>query len=203
MFCLKVPTSEAWARVALSNLDDVLVDHAHCEMKAAANALSLATSHEVTPTTSLALADLAVEETEHFRRVVALLAERGKKVGVPDVDDYAMLLRKRVRGLGSRAGITTIVDRLLIAALIEARSCERFKRLIAALESTEQHALAALYRELFEAEARHYRLFVDLALAQANAAEDLVRERLSEVADCEAEVIRDLERNAVKATVHG
>ena len=130
MLCLKVPTDAAWAEAAMRDLDAVLVDHAHCEMKAASNALSLAARHPGDAELARALTDLAREEIDHFQRVLAMLVERQVTLGPPPVDAYAAELRKAAGELPrERANGSTLVDRLLVGALIEARSCERFKLL--------------------------------------------------------------------------
>src|SRR5262245_26962752 len=133
MLCLTRPTSERWVEVALGNLDAVLVDHAHCEMKAASNALSLAVRASQTPGVVAELVSLAEEELSHFRRVLAELEARGVPLGPPPPDGYAAELRRIVRAHreASRSPVAqqteALVDRLLVAALIEARSCERFR----------------------------------------------------------------------------
>lgn len=125
MLCLKVPTDAAWAEEAMRDVDAVLVDHAHCEMKAASNALSLVTRHPGDAELVTALADVAREEIEHFQRVLAVLVARGVTLGPPPVDAYAAELRRAAKELPHRPGETALlVDRLLVGALIEARSCE-------------------------------------------------------------------------------
>src|ERR1700733_6810880 len=133
MLGLKTETDAAWAEDAMRDLDRVLVDHAHCEMKAASNALSLAARHPGSPAVVRALTLLAREEIDHFQRVLTLLEERGLSLGPPPVDEYAAALRREAAAetRGPRLGV--LVDRLLVGALIEARSCERFKLLAAAL----------------------------------------------------------------------
>jgi len=191
MLGLKRPTDPSWARIALSNLDAVLVDHAHCEMKAASHAMSLATRHPHDLKMVLALIDLAREELDHFAQVVKELARRGIELGPPPIDDYAAELRKRVRS-------GELADRLIIAALIEARSCERFKLLLEAMKP--DHPMYAFYTELFEAEARHYRTFVDLAIA-AHGDEAEIRARLDRALEIEAEIIAGI--GPPSPVVHG
>src|SRR6478672_5810412 len=94
MLCLKVPTDPAWAKLASADLDDVLVDHAHCEMKAASNALALAARHPSRTSLVRALTSLAREELDHFQAVLALLEKRGLPLGEPRVDTYAADLRR-------------------------------------------------------------------------------------------------------------
>jgi tRNA-(ms[2]io[6]A)-hydroxylase len=199
MLCLTRPTSARWVEVALGNLDAVLVDHAHCEMKAASNALSLAVRASQTPSVVAELVSLAEEELSHFRRVFGELESRGVPLGPPPPDGYAAELRKTVRAHrdASRAPgaqqTEALVDRLLVAALIEARSCERFRLLSDALRERGPADLGRLYEELLAAEARHFRTFVDLARKVAAPDEAWVEARLREVARLEGELASRLE----------
>jgi tRNA-(ms[2]io[6]A)-hydroxylase len=196
MLCLKVPTDPRWAREARRDLAAVLIDHAHCEMKAASNALSLAARHPRDLALVKALTDLAREEIDHFQRVLEVLAQRGLELGAPPVDEYAAELRKAAATTPRDQSLPVLVDRLLVGALIEARSCERFKLLIDVIEEPE---LRAFYKELFAAEARHYRTFLDLAIEVGGDAAK-VEARLDALADREAEIVQRL---PVNATVHG
>ncbi len=199
MFCLTTPTDEAWAREAARDLDAVLVDHAHCEMKAATNALSLVVRHPGDLELVRALTDLAREELDHFRRVVDFLAARGLSLGAPPVDAYAADLRRAIGALPATT-LPGIVDRLLASALIEARSCERFKLLLAVLPPSCPADLRAFYEELFACEARHYRMYVDLA---ARAAGEDVTARLALLAEREGAIVQALADKDARATVHG
>jgi tRNA-(ms[2]io[6]A)-hydroxylase len=181
---LEVATDPGWAKVALANLDAVLVDHAHCEMKAASNAMALAARNPRSTAFVLRLVELAREELDHFARVVALLEERGIALGAPPVDAYAAELRKRSATLDE----DPLLVRLIVAALIEARSCERFKLLVEIMGA--EHPMHALYTELFEAEARHYRTFLDLSKTIADPAR--VERVLAAAARVEADVVRGL-----------
>ncbi len=199
MLCLTRPTSSRWVDVALANLDRVLVDHAHCEMKAASNALSLAVRAAETPDVVAELVLLAEEELGHFRRVFAELERRAIPLGPPPPDDYAAELRKAVRAHraakeGKRSPfVDALVDRLLVAALIEARSCERFRLLADAMKGRGPADLGAFYEELLAAEARHYRTFVDLARRVAGPQANAVEARLLEVAHLEGEIAARLD----------
>jgi tRNA-(ms[2]io[6]A)-hydroxylase len=198
MLCLQCSTSERWVEVALANLDAVLVDHAHCEMKAASNALSLAVRAADTPGVVAALVSLAEEELSHFRRVLGELEARGILLGPPPPDDYAAELRRTVRAhrdasRAQNASTDALVDRLLVAALIEARSCERFRLLTEALRKRGPADLCRLYEELLAAEARHFRTFVDLAEKVAQPDARWVEVRLGEVARLEGELVSRLE----------
>jgi tRNA-(ms[2]io[6]A)-hydroxylase len=197
MLGLAQPTDEAWVSHALADVDALLIDHAHCEMKAASNAMSLAVRHADRPSLVNAMMLLAEEELRHFREVHDKLVARGKVLGPPPVDAYAALLRKAV---GRNA---TLVDRLLVGALIEARSCERFSLLA---EHCPDPELARFWKELLAAEAGHYRTFVDLAVSEGerdglDAA--TVRERLRELARREGVIVAELAKGAERGSIHG
>ncbi|NUP11313.1 MAG: tRNA-(ms[2]io[6]A)-hydroxylase [Polyangiaceae bacterium] len=202
MLGLQVETNPKWVAAASSHVARVLVDHAHCEMKAATNALSLSARCMLHPKVARALVDLAEEELRHFRRVLDELDRRGIALEPPEEDWYAAELRRRVAG--ERRGKQTLdldavlVDRLLVGALIEARSCERFRLLADALGEVEPE-LAAFYRELFADEARHHRTFFDLAVDVAGDA-SMARDRLARIASIEADVVRALD---ARPTMHG
>jgi tRNA-(ms[2]io[6]A)-hydroxylase len=199
VLCLKVASDPSWALGAKNDLDAILVDHAHCEMKAASNALSLAARHPESFRLVIALTDLAREEIEHFQRVARFLERRGLRLGPPPVDAYAAELRRAASALPRHPGLPPLVDRLLVAALIEARSCERFKLLLAVVGG-DMHAF---YTELFAAEARHFQAFVDLATEAAGARAAEVPARLALVAEREAAIVRRLARAETRATIHG
>lgn len=210
MFCLRAPTDSAWAQNAVRDLDSVLVDHAHCEMKAATNALSLVVRHSADLDLVRALTNIAREELDHFQRVVDFLGKRGLALGPPPVDDYAAELRRAMNALPQIDEWPLVVDRLLVGALIEARSCERFKLLGSALPATCPADLKAFYEELFACEARHYREYVDLAIVAGKASgvtAEMVEARLELLAEAEARIVRSLatKRDPEKArsSVHG
>lgn len=200
MLGLASPTDDAWVEAALADIPRLLSDHAHCEMKAATNALSLAVRYCDRPALVQALAAIAEEETSHFRRVHAMLVERGLPLGTPPVDPYAAELR---RSAEVGRGPSALVDCLLVAALIEARSCERFRLLADRCTDPEPRAL---WRELLASEAGHYRTFLDFAIAEGErdgATADEVRERLSLLAVREAKIVARLAHTDDRATVHG
>jgi len=224
MFCLKVTTDTQWAIRALQDLDGLLVDHAHCEMKAASNALSLAMRYGHDAVIVRALTDLAREEIDHFQRVLDLLSARGAALTSPSVDAYAADLREATRRLPRDEVAAPLVDRLLVAALIEARSCERFKLLAETVaadrnDSADGHGAAdrggahrddeaagALWRLLFASEAGHYRTFVDLAVRASGGRRAAVLRRLDRLAEIEGVIVRTLNRNpdpTARATLHG
>jgi tRNA-(ms[2]io[6]A)-hydroxylase len=208
MLSLKTETDVAWAEEAIRDLDRVLVDHAHCEMKAASNALSLATRHPASPAVVRALTLLAREEIDHFQRVLTFLEERGLSLGSPPVDEYAAALRREAAAEKRGPQLGALVDRLLVGALIEARSCERFKLLAGALDRAGERAMSAFYTELLAAEARHHRELVDLAVLAAEssgATRNDVLARLEMLAEREAVIVNDLALRpaAGRATIHG
>ena len=149
-----------------------------------------------------ALTELAQEELEHFRRVVDFLEARGLRLGPPPVDDYAAELRRAMNALPA-SELPLVVDRLLVGALIEARSCERFKLLLQVLPSSCPADLRAFYEELFACEARHYRAYVDLALRCAGPLADQVEARLARLAEAEAAIVRSLAARDARGSVHG
>jgi tRNA-(ms[2]io[6]A)-hydroxylase len=199
MLGLDAPTDERWIESALADLDALLIDHAHCEMKAASNAMSLAVRHGDRPELVTALVSLAEEELAHFRRVHEMIVARGLSLGTPPVDPYAAKLRKALKRTPE---IPVLVDRLLVGALIEARSCERFS----ILASRAPEDLRAFYAELFVAEAGHYRTFLDLAIAEGardGVDAQTIRGRLKSLAAAEGVIVRGLEGEASRSSVHG
>lgn len=201
MLGLQVATDPAWAAQALLDLDEVLIDHAHCEMKAAANALSLVARHPDDLGLVRALTDIAREEIEHFQQVIEFLARRGLKLGHPPVDTYAADLRKAAASHPAGHLLPPLVDRLLVCALIEARSCERFKLLAGAgISDPEMHAF---YMDLFAAEAKHYRTFVDLAIVAAAGDTAMVEARLTVLSALEGAIVQQLAGRERRGSIHG
>jgi tRNA-(ms[2]io[6]A)-hydroxylase len=180
MLHLTYRTPAEWAQAALADLDAQLVDHAFCEDKAAAAALSILKQF---PRFEKPMKALAKEEEGHARQCRALLKERGVTTGKRHRDRYVSELR--THGLGAGSGEP--LDRLLVCALIEARSCERF-RLLA--DACRGETLGRFYEDLFAAEARHHVLFVDLASDLAGEPKAL--RRLSELAAVEAKIVQEL-----------
>lgn len=194
MLHLLAPTDPSWVEAVESDLDRLLADHAHCELKAAQSALSLLGRFAgELPEAVPDLVALAREETAHFHEVQQRLRGRGKALPPPDVDGYVQALRQAARS--DHHDFDALLDRLLVSALIEARSCERFKLLS---ESLSDDSLREFYRALMVAEARHHRLFYDLAAARFG--EGLTRSRLATLAAREAEVAHRL---PLGPTVHG
>jgi tRNA-(ms[2]io[6]A)-hydroxylase len=161
-------------------LPGLLSDHAHCELKAAVSALAIVGRFGASyPALIEPLSALAQEETAHFRAVQARLFERGAPFSLPEKDGYVNELWNLTKP--ERARFPLLLDRLLVNALIEARSCERFKLLSELLES---EALRAFYRELMESGARHYRLFC--GLSEELFGVKLARQRLSQLSTRES-----------------
>lgn len=183
MLRLASRTETAWSAHALAHLDEILLDHAHCERKAAGAALTLLFQYPDRAGLQAPLAALAREELGHFEAVLALLVQRGLAFRRQRASPYAGRLRSAV---GAREP-ARLVDTLLCAALIEARSCERLGLLAEAIADS---ALAGFYRSLHAAEARHHALYVELA-CQA-APRGAVATRLAELAAHEARVLAEL-----------
>ena len=158
MLGLKLATDPRWINIAEKSIEEVLVDHAYCEQKAATNCISLIINFPDKKEIVDQLCPIVTEEWAHFRMVIQELNKRGFVLGKKRKDDYVKLLSKVIITGGDREN--QLVERLLLAALIEARSCERFKLLS---ENLEDEGLRDFYRQLMISEAGHYRLFIDLA----------------------------------------
>lgn len=192
MLHLLSPTDPSWVEQVSDDLSGLLSDHAHCELKAAQSALSLIGRHGCeAPELIKPLSALAQEETAHFRAVSDQMKDRGIDMAKPQQDAYVRELRKAAR-VDPTGPI--LLDRLLVAAMIEARSCERFKLLADALSPP---ALAEFYRGLMASEARHFTIFSGLAESLFGP---LARERLRKLAKAEGEIAASL---PLGPTVHG
>lgn len=180
MLRLASQTGPEWLPRAQNHLDEVLLDHAHCEKKAAGAAIKLLFSYPHHRFLQEPLAELAREELEHFQQILALLDARGVRYQTIKPSPYGMALHRLVR----RDEPDRLLDLLLISALIEARSCERFQILA---ERVEDETLAGLYRSLLACEARHHGIYFDLAtrLVDRGRAEA----RLAALAEHEAEIV--------------
>ena len=194
MFRLKLPTDPRWANIAESNLPNILSDHAWCEHKAASNALMLITMLPEHPEIVKQLHEIALEELEHFKQVHQIIIDRGFKLDRPCKDDYVNELMKFITKGGVRNHY--IADRMLFAAMIEARSCERFKVLS---NKIKDDFLAQFYRELMISEANHYKAFLDFA-KQIAPKEFNVKERWEQWLAYEAQIIQNY---GTKSEIHG
>ena len=183
MLALAAPTHPSWAPRVLAELDELLLDHAHCEKKAAGMAVTLIFRYPQHAFLLEPLSRLAREELAHFEEVLRLLARRGQGFRPLRASPYAGRLRRCLR----RWEPERLLDLLLCSALIEARSCERFGLLAETVQDAE---LAAFYRGLLAAEARHHQSYVDLAGSVAPARE--VRARLAELAEREAAILAEV-----------
>lgn len=193
MLGLKLPTDPRWVDIAEANLPEILTDHAYCEQKAASTAISLIIKYPECSDLVSAMTDLAREEMEHFQRVHDLILKRGWVLGRERKDDYVNELFKFVRTGYSHHIV--MVDRLLFSAMVEARSCERFRILSEGIQDQE---LAAFYKELMISEAGHYTLFIGFARKYANGVD--VDKRWKEFLVYEADLIS---RYGKKETMHG
>lgn len=182
MLALAAPTDPSWFDRASAHLDVILLDHAHCEKKAASTAINLIFRYQDRPALMAPLSALAREELAHFEEVLAVLARRGIAFRRLDPSPYAAELMSVVRDREP----ARLLDTLLSCALIEARSCERMQILADRLADPE---LARLYRGLLVSEARHHATYLDLARGVGLFAEDEIRARLAEIAAHEAAVI--------------
>jgi tRNA-(ms[2]io[6]A)-hydroxylase len=183
--CLKAHTSPKWLPLALGNFDAVLNDHAHCEKKAAANALSMLQAYPTVPGLPAQMARLAREESAHLARVLAAMEERGLTLSRDPGDPYAQGLLALARTPSAERRL----DRFLIAGIIEARSCERLALLAHGL-AEEKSPLARLYQELAQSEDGHQELFY--RLAEKTAGEEEATQRLDVLLDAEVKLIHRL-----------
>lgn len=158
MLGLKLPTDPRWANIAETNLEEILTDHAWCEQKAASNAITLIVNNSEKEELVHELTAIAIEEMQHFQMVINLIKQKGYTLGRERKDDYVNRLMKFAKKDGSRN--EAFIDRLLFAAMIEARSCERFRVLSQNIQDKE---LAAFYHELMVSEANHYTVFLGFA----------------------------------------
>ena len=158
MLGLKLPTDPRWVDIAQKNIEEILTDHAYCEQKAASTAISMIIGFPEYPELVTAMTELVQEEMSHFKMVHDLILERGLTLGRERKDPYVIQLRSFFPKGGSRTD--HLVHKLLCAALIEARSCERFRLLS---EELEDPKLRRFYRKLMISEANHYTLFLKFA----------------------------------------
>ena len=193
MLGLKLPTDPRWVNIVEKNIEDILTDHAYCEQKATSTAISLIVSFPEYTELVQEMVALVKEEISHFKMVHDRIIENGWTLGRDRKDDYVLKLITFFPKGGSRT--TQLVHRLLYAALIEARSCERFRFLSEELQDKE---LAEFYRKLMVSEANHYTMFLGFARQYGDRKE--VDEKWNELLDYEAEIMKNL---SVKETIHG
>lgn len=183
---LNLPTDPRWANVAGKSIAEILIDHAYCEQKAASSGISLIVQYPEKAELVEMLTDLVAEEWSHFERVLEMMKKRGIKLDRKRKDDYVVAITEIVRRGGSRD--EQLVERLLLNALIEARSCERFKILHQNIQDEE---LSKFYFELMVSEAGHYHSFLDMA--KRFMPEEKVMKRWAEFLEAEAEILKTLE----------
>ncbi len=193
MLGLKLPTDPRWAKIAEKNIEEILIDHAWCEQKAASTAISLIVTFPEFPDLVKEMIALVKEEMGHFKMVHDKLLARGLSLGWDRKDDYVIKIREFFPKGGSR--IDQMVHRLLIAALVEARSCERFRILSEELTDPE---LKDFYRQLMISEAGHYTLFLNFARQYGERS--IVDKKWQDLLNFEAEVMKDLGN---KESIHG
>jgi len=193
MLGLKLPTDPRWVNIVEKNIEEILTDHAFCEQKATSTAISLIVSFPEYTELVQEMIELVKEEMSHFKMVHDIILERGYSLGRDRKDDYVVQLLKFFPKGGSRT--TQLVHRLLYAALIEARSCERFRLLS---EELEDKKLASFYKKLMISEANHYTMFLGYARQYGNRKE--VDEKWQDLLEYEAQIMKNLGN---KETVHG
>lgn len=183
---LELPTDPRWVDVVNKNIEDILVDHAYCEQKAASSCISLIVQYPEKEKLVAMLTPVVAEEWGHFERVIEELKKRGYKLGKQRKDEYVEALNKLIKKGGSRE--QQLVEKLLMNALIEARSAERFKIL---WKNIPDQQLAVFYYELMVSEAGHYKNF--LQLAREYMPTEYVDKRWRQLLAEEAEVMKKME----------
>lgn len=194
-FRLQLPTDPRWVNIVETNIEEILTDHAWCEQKAATNAITLVTVNNEYPDLVADMLALAKEELEHFEMVHQIIQQRGLKLGRERKDEYVGELAQYMKQSSNGTRESGLVERLLFSAMIEARSCERFKVLS---ENIKDPELAKFYRELMESEANHYTTFIGYARKYGKNID--VEKRWREWLDFEASVIA---KYGKRETVHG
>lgn len=193
MLGLQFETATSWVEIAKDNLQQILTDHAFAEQKAASNAVSIIINYSEETALVKAMSDIAIEEMEHFKMVHEFMIARGMVLGREQRNDYA----KNLQGFFPKTHDRTdaLIQRLLVAALIEARSCERFKVFS---ENIEDPELAKFYRDLMISEANHYTVF--LGFARQYQDRSIVDEKWKNLLAFEAKMMRT---RGTAAKVHG
>ncbi len=193
MLGLKLPTDPRWVNIVEKNIGEILTDHAFCEQKAASTAISLIVTYPEYSDLVTAMTALAREEMGHFRMVHDRILQKGLVLGRDRRDEYVVRLMTFFPKGGSR--LDNLIHRLLYAALIEARSCERFRLLS---ENLEDRDLAEFYRSLMASEANHYTMFLNFARQYGDR--KTVDQKWQDLLHFEAEIMKDLGKSE---TMHG
>ena len=193
MLGLKLPTDPRWVDIVEKNIEEILTDHAYCEQKAATNAITVIVNFPEYPDVVEAMAELVKEEIEHFQMVHQELLKRGFKLGRERKDEYIHDLLAFLKRGGGRE--QQFVEKMLFGAMIEARSCERFRLLSEQISDPE---LRVFYRELMESEARHYVMFLNFAKKHATTID--VDKRWQDFLTYEASL---MDKYGKRETIHG
>ena len=193
MLGLQFETETSWAEIAKDNLQQILTDHAFLEQKAASNAVSIIINYSEETELVKEMSNIAIEEMQHFKMVHLLMVKRGMVLGREQKNDYAIRLQKFFKKTGDRTD--ALIQRLLVAALIEARSCERFKVFS---ENMEDEELSKFYNNLMISEAGHYTTFLQFAREYQDR--EIVDKKWNDLLAFEAELMRE---RGKKATIHG
>ena len=183
---LAMATDPRWVNIAEKNIHEILIDHAYCEQKAASSCISLIILYPEKEKLVESLTPIVAEEWSHFEKVLLKLRERGWSLGFQRKDEYIERINSIIKKGGSRD--QQLTERLLLNALIEARSCERFRLLWKEIQDED---LSKFYHELMLSEAGHYRNFLSLAKEYEN--EEAVETRWREILAAEAEIVKTLE----------
>jgi tRNA 2-(methylsulfanyl)-N6-isopentenyladenosine37 hydroxylase len=187
MLGLKLATDPAWVNIAEKSIEDILVDHAYCEQKAASNGISIIIKYPEKEKLVNEITAIVAEEWGHFRKVLKELEKRGYKFGHKRKDEYVNELLKWIRKSGNHKD--QMIDRLMVCAMIEARSCERFRLLSLHIEDED---LKKFYHEFMVSEAGHYITFINLAKEYEK--EEVVMKRWDDMLEYEAEIIYSLDQ---------
>jgi tRNA-(ms[2]io[6]A)-hydroxylase len=187
MLGLKLATDPAWVNIAEKSIEDILVDHAYCEQKAASNGISIIIKYPENEKLVNEITAIVAEEWGHFRKVLKELEKRGYKFGHKRKDEYVNELLKWIRKSGNHQD--QMIDRLMVCAMIEARSCERFRLLSLHIEDED---LKKFYHEFMVSEAGHYITFINLAKEYEK--EEVVMKRWDDMLEYEAEIIYSLDQ---------
>jgi len=184
MLRLQLPTDPRWVNIVEKNIEEILTDHAWCEQKAASNAITIITINSEYPDLVTDMLALAKEEIEHFEMVHEIIKKRGLTLGRERKDEYVGELAKYMKQSNNGSRVSGFVERMLFSAMIEARSCERFKVLS---ENINDEELSKFYWDLMESEAGHYTTFITYARKYGTGID--VEKRWREWLEFEASVI--------------